>query len=71
VYTVKQVAWKPGVSTRRVKSLKKAVREQGDGVVIHGNRWKHPVNTADEAVRKRIIVLKKGDKYRKIQLYPL
>jgi hypothetical protein len=33
-YTVKQAVRKLGVSTRRVKQLKKDVREQGDGAVI-------------------------------------
>ncbi|MDR0722666.1 MAG: helix-turn-helix domain-containing protein [Treponema sp.] len=36
-YTVRQAARKLGISPRRVKSLKKAVREQGAGAVIHGN----------------------------------
>jgi hypothetical protein len=37
VYTAKQAARKLGVSSRWVKSLKKVVREQGDGALIHGN----------------------------------
>jgi hypothetical protein len=36
-YTVKQAAGKLGISSRWVKALKKAVREHGDGVVIHGS----------------------------------
>ena len=41
VYTVKQAARKLGMSTRWVKHLKRAVREQGDGAVIHGNAGRH------------------------------
>ena len=62
-YTVKQAARKLGMSTRWLKHLKKAVREQGDGAVIHGNAGRHPVNATDEAIRKKIIALKKSDKY--------
>jgi transposase len=58
--TVKQAARKLGVSTRRVKHLKKTVREQGGGAVIHGNSGRHPLNATDEAVRKKIIALKKS-----------
>jgi hypothetical protein len=69
--TAKQVARKLGISTRWAKALKKAVREQGDGAVIHGNAGRHPVNATDEGIRKRIIALKKSDKYQKARLYPL
>jgi transposase len=64
-YTVKQAARRPGVSTRWVKSLKKAVREQGDGAVIHGNAGRHLASATDESIRKKIIALKKSDKYQK------
>jgi hypothetical protein len=52
------------MSSRWVKHLKKAVREQGDGAVIHWNAGRHPVNTTNEAIRKKIVALKKGEPYR-------
>jgi transposase len=58
--TVKQAARKLGVSARRVKHLKKTVREQGDGAFIHGNSRRHPENLTDEAIQKKIIALKKS-----------
>jgi transposase len=64
-YTVKQAAGKLGVSARRVKSLKKAVREQGDGAVIHGNSGRHPANVTDERIREKITALKKSGVYQK------
>jgi transposase len=63
-YTVKQAARKLGMSGRWVKHLKKAVREQGDGAVIHGNADRRPANATDEALRNKIIALKKGAPYR-------
>ena len=56
--TVKQAARKPGIGTRRVKSLKRAVREEGDGAVIHGNAGRHPANATACALREKIIALK-------------
>jgi transposase len=63
-YTVKQAAKKFGMSTRCVKHLKKAVREQGNGAVIHGNAGRRPANTTDKALRNTIIALKKSEPYR-------
>jgi transposase len=65
VYTAKQAARKLGMSVRWVKRLKKAVREQGDGAVIHGNAGRHPANATDEAIRAKIIALKKSGAYEK------
>jgi hypothetical protein len=45
--------------------LNKAVREQGDGAVIHGNAGRHPANATGEGSRDRIIALKKSELYRK------
>ena len=64
VYTVKQAARKLGMSTRWVKHLKKAVREQGDGAVIHGNAGRHPANVTGEGIREKILALKKSERYR-------
>ncbi|GMO27930.1 MAG: hypothetical protein Ta2B_08480 [Termitinemataceae bacterium] len=63
VYTVGYIAKRLGISARRVKTLKKAVREHGDGAVIHGNSGRHPKNYTDDEIRKRIILLKKSDAY--------
>jgi transposase len=65
-YTVKQAARKLGVSTQRVKNLKKAVREQGNGAVIQGNSGRHPSHGTSEAIRAKITALKKSDAYRKM-----
>jgi transposase len=69
-YTIKQAARKLGMSSRWVKHLKKAVREQGGGAVIHGNAGRHPANAADEALRNKIIALKKGAPYRSANFTP-
>jgi transposase len=62
-YTVGYLAKKFGVSTRQVKKLKKAVRENGDGAVIHGNSGRHPANATSEALKEKIITLKKSNDY--------
>lgn len=63
VHTVGQVAMKLDISARRVKTLKKAVGEQGDGAVIHGNSKRHPANHTDDEIRRNIILPKKSDAY--------
>jgi transposase len=63
-YTVARAAGKLGVSPRWVKQLKRKVREQGDGAVVHGNSGRHPANCTDEALQAKIIKLKKSEKYR-------
>jgi transposase len=63
-YTVRQAALKLGVSTRQVKRLKKDVREQGGGAVIHGNSGRHPANATGGAIRAKTATLKKSGAYR-------
>jgi transposase len=63
IYTVGYLAKKFGVSTRQVKKLKKAVRENGDGAVIHGNSGRHPANATSKALKEKIITLKKSNDY--------
>ena len=63
-YTVKEVALRLGLCERRVKQMKKAYREQGEKVIVHGNSGKHPANCTDEQLREKIISLKKSDAYR-------
>jgi transposase len=62
-YTVKEAAGRLGLSTRRIKQLKKAFREQGGSAFIHGNSCRHPANYTDEALRENIITLKKTAAY--------
>jgi hypothetical protein len=67
-YTVKQAALKLGASTRQVKRLKKDVRGKTTGRVIRGNLRRHPANVTGEAIRAKIIALKKCGAYRQANL---
>jgi transposase len=62
-YSVGFIAKKLGISGRQVKRLKRAVREKGDGAVIHGNSGRHPANYKSEELRQRIIGLKRSGNY--------
>jgi len=62
-YTVKEAAGKLNLSTRRIKQLKKAFKEQGINAVIHGNSGRHPANYTDERLREKIVSLKKSNIY--------
>ena len=62
-YTVKYLAKRLGVSERRVKQLKKGVKERGVEAVIHGNSGRHPANYTAGALREQIIRLKKSERY--------
>jgi transposase len=63
-YTVREASLRLGLSKRRVKQLKKAFREHGESVFVHGNCGRHPANYTDEKLRERIVSLKKSAAYR-------
>jgi hypothetical protein len=52
-----------GLSKRRMQAIKKAVRERGDGAIIHGNSGRSPVNATPEKLKAKIIALKKTKLY--------
>jgi transposase len=62
-YTVREAAKRLKLSERHIKRLKRRVREEGEGAVIHGNSGKHPANYTGEGLRNRIIALKKSALY--------
>lgn len=61
--TVKQVATALGLSERRVKQIKKEVKENGVKSIQHGNRGRKPKNTISEETRKRILELRSSYEY--------
>ncbi|MDR3301474.1 MAG: hypothetical protein LBT01_02950 [Spirochaetaceae bacterium] len=63
-YTVREVAAKLRLSERRVKQIKRAVRETGDGAVVHAGSGRHPSNYTPEALRQAIIDLKRSEFYK-------
>ena len=61
--TVKQVATALGLSERRVKQIKKEVKEKGVKSIQHGNRGRKPKNTISDETRKRILELRSSYEY--------
>lgn len=61
--TVKQVATALGLSERRVKQIKKEVKEYGVKSIQHGNRGRKPKNTISEETRKKILELRSSYEY--------
>ena len=61
--TVKQVANALGLSERRVKQIKKEVKENGVKSIQHGNRGRKPKNTISDETRKRILELRSSYEY--------
>ena len=61
--TVKQVANALGLSERRVKQIKKEVKENGVRSIQHGNRGRKPKNTISDEIRKTILELRSSYEY--------
>ncbi len=61
--TVSQAANALGLSERRIKQLKKEVKEHGVQSIIHGNRGRKPIHSIDSKLVQRIIELKNSYAY--------
>lgn len=61
--TVKQVATALGLSERRVKQIKKEVKENGVKSIQHGNRGRKPKNTIPNETKQKILELKSSYEY--------
>ena len=61
--TVKQVANALGLSERRVKQIKKEVKENGVKSIQHGNRGRKPKNTISVETKKKILDLRSSYEY--------
>lgn len=61
--TVAEAANALGLSERRIKQLKKEVKEHGVESIIHGNRGRKPSHSIDETLVQKIIDLKNSYKY--------
>lgn len=61
--SVSQAANALGLTQRRIKQLKKEVKEHGVQSIIHGNRGRKPIHTIDSKLTQRIIELKNSYKY--------
>ena len=61
--TVKQVANALGISERRVKQIKKEVKENGVKSIQHGNRGRKPKNTISDETKKKILELRNSYEY--------
>lgn len=61
--TIKQVAVALGLSERRVKQIKKEVKENGVKSIQHGNRGRKPKNTISNEVKNKILELRCSYEY--------
>ena len=61
--TVKQVANALGISERRVKQIKREVKENGVKSIQHGNRGRKPKNTISKETRRKILELRSSYEY--------
>ena len=65
LFTVREVAERLHLCTRRVKYLKAAYRKIGDAAFVHGNKGRVPANKVPDAIRKQIVDLKATEIYAK------
>ena len=63
--TIKKAALILGLSERRVKQIKKEVKENGVKSIQHGNRGRKPKNTISDELKEKIIKLKNSYDYEK------
>ena len=61
--TIKQVATALGLSERRVKQIKKEVKENGVKSIQHGNRGRKPKNAISDETKKKILELRSSYEY--------
>lgn len=61
--TIKQVSTALGISERRVKQIKKEVKENGIKSIQHGNRGRKPKNTISDETKNKILELRHSYEY--------
>lgn len=61
--TVAEAAIALGLSERRIKQMKKGVKDHGVESIIHGNRGRKPAHATDDKIAREIIELKNCYKY--------
>lgn len=61
--TIKQVATALGISERRVKQIKKEIKENGIKSIQHGNRGRKPKNTISDETKNKILELRHSYEY--------
>lgn len=61
--TVKQVSIALGLSERRIKQIKKEVKENGVQSIQHGNRGRKPKNTISDEIKSKILELRNSYEY--------
>ena len=58
--TMSEAAQICGVSLRQLRRIRRGVAEVGQAALLHGNKGRMPVNRVEEAVRERVLSLRRG-----------
>lgn len=58
--TMKEAAQICGVSLRQLRRIRRRVAEIGQPALVHGNRGRLPSNRVEEAIRERVLSLRRG-----------